>query len=170
MITVHPYADYMKTAEVLDPQTLGKQRIENFTLIQLIVGYKLITRNRRGVLDRHKWKIKPVDPKDDAFYVQMKNEPVFAMWQHNVRSLFEYQTAICTAFIERVSKDDDCLMKTEMVFDAAVKPARRAMRPNWIRDERLHMSHRVFLLKRNTVYYLPYFGNLPRLPLYWPVN
>lgn len=78
MQTFLPYADFRKTAEVLDRQRLGKQRVETLQVLRtIIIG------NKKG------WN----------------NHPAVNMWRGYEGMLVEYGVAICDEWINRGYKD-----------------------------------------------------------------
>jgi len=77
MQTFLPWPDFRKSAESLDRQRLGKQRLEAWQL------YGTLTNARQG------WK----------------NHPAQKMWLGHDRALLEYGRVICEVWIERGYKD-----------------------------------------------------------------
>ena len=73
MQTFLPYADFRKSAAVLDRQRLGKQRVEAWMLLQNLAG------ESKG------WK----------------NHPAVKMWRGHERSLIEYALAMCEEWVRR---------------------------------------------------------------------
>lgn len=94
MQTFLPYADFSKSAKVLDRQRLGKQRVEVLQLLKALHG-----EGRGG------WK----------------NHPAAKMWSNNIGSLVEYGQAICSEWISRGYKDT-CYQKISVYQTADRTP------------------------------------------------
>lgn len=77
MQTFLPYADFKRSAEVLDYRRLGKQRVETWQLIRAING------ETRG------WR----------------NHPAAVMWRDHVPALAVYGKVICEEWIRRGYND-----------------------------------------------------------------
>lgn len=75
MQTFLPYADFKKSAEVLDTKRLGKQRVEAYTIINILEGRT----------------------KSDAW----KNHPAVLMWHGHVEALKQYFNVISKEWIKR---------------------------------------------------------------------
>ena len=81
MNTFLPYADFKRSASVLDRQRLGKQRVEVLQIVRAIL-----------------------DPKQKGW----KNHPCTFMWSRNVGALVEYGLAICDEWSNRGYSDGVC--------------------------------------------------------------
>lgn len=84
MQTFLPYADYIKSAEVLDRQRLGKQRVEVLQMVRALAGIS------KG------WT----------------NHPATKMWQGHALDLIDYGQIMCLEWVERGYKDT-CFDKME---------------------------------------------------------
>jgi len=151
MQTFLPYGNYRRSAKVLDRPRLGKQRIENMTILKTNLLLKL---NPMGSFPWY-------------------NHPATVMWYGYEISLYKYQLAICEEWLSRGYKDT-CLGKTVDLlrqYADAQGPALSNDRPPWLGNEQFHLSHRSNLLRKNPEHYGPIFGDIPDgLPYYWPSN
>jgi hypothetical protein len=150
MQTFLPYADFDRTAGVLDSRRLGKQRVE---VIQIV---------RALTWPSYAWK----------------NHPAVLMWQGYEEALGAYGEAIVRAWTAR-GFGDTCAATilgdladagVEAVSDQAALAAEGAL-PPWLGDERLHRSHRSALLRKDPAHYRPLFTDVPDdLEYHWPVR
>jgi len=92
MQTFLPYADFDKTAQVLDRQRLGKQRIEA----------KQILQNLLEETEKQGWK----------------NHPAVKMWKGSEGVLAQYGVAICAEWVRRGYKDNQMAYFVERVNNA----------------------------------------------------
>jgi Pyrimidine dimer DNA glycosylase len=83
MQTFLPYEDFALSAQVLDRQRLGKQRVETLQIVKTLV--------RGGGWQHH---------------------PAVKMWRGHVPALVAYQDAICFEWHEIRGYKDTCLDKT----------------------------------------------------------
>lgn len=79
MQTFLPYADYVKTAKVLDYRRLGKQRVEAMQILRILLNET----ERKG------WR----------------NHPAVKMWRGHEGDLARYGAEICREWISRGYKD-----------------------------------------------------------------
>jgi len=141
MQTFLPYADFAKSAQVLDRQRLGKQRVETLQVLKAL-----------HVPD-YGWR----------------QHPAVKMWQGFGGALLEYQAAICNEWTSRGYRDT-CLEKsTAIVLESGLSLANVVM-PDWLGDEELHRSHRSNLIRKFPEHYRPLFelGLSDDLPYVWP--
>ena len=90
MQTFLPYADFKRSAEVLDYRRLGKQRVETWQLIRAING------ETRG------WR----------------NHPAAIMWRDHVPALAVYGATMCQEWIRR-GYNDSMLPRFEEIISGA---------------------------------------------------
>lgn len=143
MQTFVPYADFAKSAQVLDLRRLGKQVIE----CQQI--FKAITDPSYG------WQ----------------NHPAIKMWRGHEVALFHYADAMADEWEDRRGKQHGAhLNLLEYITDW--NPAMFAgglVLPPWLGDERLHASHRSNLLRKDPAHYGQFGWTEPHdLPYVWP--
>lgn len=143
MQTFLPYADFEKSAAVLDRQRLGKQRVETLQIMKAL-------RYNKG------WV----------------NHPATKMWRGHEGFLITYQRAVVGEWLSRGYKDT-CWEKTldafHFTFGELELESYRP--PPWLGDEALHLSHRSNLLRKLPAHYGPLFepGLRDDLPYVWPV-
>ena len=148
--TFLPYADFERSARVLDPKRLGKQRVE---VIQVV---RALTRPDYG------WA----------------NHPAVLMWKGHEEALGRYGLVCCEVWTALGHGDTCAATIVGDLRDAGVTRIRseadlvaaRAM-PPWLGDEDLHRSHRSSLVRKDPDHYRPHFPDVPDdLPYVWPVR
>ena len=149
--TFLPYPDFARSAVVLDDRRLGKQRVETLQVV------RALTRETYG------WK----------------NHPAVRMWAGFEEALGRYGLVVCEEWVRRGYADTCAATITADLATAGVtvirsEPALRRARalPPWLGDDRVHVSHRASLLRKQPEHYadLDGFGGLdPNLPYVWPV-
>lgn len=150
MQTFLPYADFDRTAAVLDDRRLGKQRVE---VLQIL---RALTRERYG------WK----------------SHPAVLMWAGNEEALARYGLVVCRAWRHRGGADTcDAKIRLELTELGLGDPrdqdalARDGALPPWLGDETLHRSHRAALLRKDPDWYGPRFADAPDdADYWWPVR
>lgn len=91
------------------------------------------------------------------------NHPAVRMWAGYEACLRLYGVVMCEEWRRRGYKD-----KQLEWFEALELP--RFKDPPWMGDERLHLSHRSNLLRKDAAYYGQYWIAVPNdLPYLWPV-
>lgn len=139
MQTFLPYADYAASAQVLDRQRLGKQRVENLQIMTALMTGK-------------GWV----------------SHPATLMWRRYEQSLLDYQFAICREWISRGYKDT-CFAKTKDIYIKHRWWSEELGKPYWNGSERFHMSHQSNLLRKDYYYYAQYFPGVPiDMEYVWP--
>lgn len=150
MQTFVPYADFARTAEVLDMRRLGKQRVEVIQIVRAltVAGYA--------------WA----------------SHPAVLMWKGYEEALGSYGRAMCDEWVGR-GFDDTCAgtiqadLATAGVtqirdFDTLVA---EASLPPWLADEDVQRSHRSALVRKDPAHYAAIFPEVPPdLPYVWPVR
>jgi hypothetical protein len=146
--TFLPYADFRRSAEVLDAKRLGKQRVES---LQVLRGLTVPT---------YGWR----------------HHPAVKMWRGYEEALGRYTFTICQVWAAQGRADTVAqTMATELdalgigrVRDQPELAAAGAL-PVWLGDEAFHRAHRSALLRKDADHYRPLFGDLPDdLPYVWP--
>lgn len=140
MQTFLPYADFEKTATVLDMKRLGKQRVETMQIVKAI-----LTPEQRG------WQ----------------NHPAVNMWRGHLGALLAYQTAICYEWVANRGYKDTCLEKTEALLSNVPVSYDD---PAWLGEDDIHTSHQSNLVQKDHIFYRPIFPDVPdNLEYVWPV-
>ncbi len=143
MQTFLPYSDFRKSAETLDRQRLGKQRVEGLQLINSLVGVT----NGKG------WS----------------NHPARNMWRGHERALVEYTAVVCQVWRERGYKDtvEEKMRKLE----AEYLSDRSTDLPPWLGREDFHLSHQSNLIRKLPDHYRKFWPEVADdLPYIWPVG
>ena len=150
MQTFLPYADFTRSARVLDAKRLGKQRVE---VIQVV---RALTRPDYG------WA----------------NHPAVLMWKGHEEALGRYGFVCCEVWTDlgfgdtcaaTISADLRAAGVVEVRSEADLR-ASGAM-PAWLGDDDLHRSHQSSLVRKDPDHYRPHFPDVPDdLPYVWPVR
>lgn len=148
MQTFLPYADFAASAIALDDRRLGKQRVETLQVL------RALTREKYG------WK----------------HHPAVKMWVGYVEACAAYAIAICNEWTRR-GYADTCAatIGTDLAIAGFSAPRNQAalaaaeLLPPWLGDERVHLSHRAALVRKDPEFYRPLFPDAdPDLPYFWP--
>jgi hypothetical protein len=149
--TFLPYENFRASAAVLDQRRLGKQRVEALQILRglTVPGYG--------------WR----------------HHPAVKMWAGYEEALVRYGLDVCGQWCA-TGRADTCA--TTITADLATAGGPIAVRsqdalaaagelPPWLGDERLHLSHRVSLVRKDPGFYRPVFGDLPDdVPYVWPAS
>lgn len=141
MQTFLPYPEFYASAKTLDRQRLGKQRVECWQIVNVLVG------DRFGVATKIGWR----------------NHPAVLMWQGYENALAEYAVVICNEWVARGYRDSLGPRFAPLIVN-------QPKWPWWLGDERLHRSHRANLVSKMPQYYAPQFGPLEWEAYWWPVR
>src|SRR3954454_10007867 len=145
MQTFLPYRDFARSAEVLDAPRLGKQRVETLQVLRALE------------LGEYGWR----------------SHPVVRMWRGRTPALVGYGLAVVRAWQARGHADSTYELISEFAPQVAdltqAELAGCELLPSWLGDERLHLSHRSALIRKDPDFYRPVFGDIPDdLPYHWP--
>ena len=150
MQTFLPYADFERTARVLDVKRLGKQRVE---CIQVLRG---LTRSDYG------WR----------------HHPAVLMWRGHEEALGRYSFTCCEVWGE-LGFADTCAATIGLdLRDAGVTVVRpqeeladAGALPPWLGDPAFHRSHQSALVRKDPEHYRRLFPDVPDdLEYVWPVR
>lgn len=148
MQTFLPYADFERSARVLDRKRLGKQRVE---AIQVIRGL---------VVPGYGWR----------------HHPAVRMWKGHEEALGRYGLTCCEAWTD-LGFGDTCAATIAADLAAAGVTTVRSQAalaeagalPSWLGDEAFHRSHRSSLVRKDPDHYRPLFPDVPDdLEYVWP--
>jgi hypothetical protein len=150
MQTFLPYADFERTARVLDLRRLGKQRVE---CIQVLRG---LTRSDYG------WR----------------HHPAVKMWKGYEEALGRYSFTCCEVWVERGFADTCAATIGVDLRDAGVTAVRTQAElreadalPPWLGDPAFHRSHQSALVRKDPEFYGPVFADVPDdLEYVWPTR
>ncbi len=144
--TFLPYADFARSAAVLDAPRLGKQRVETLQVLRALE------------LPDYGWV----------------NHPAVRMWRGCTPALVAYGLA-CVDEWTRTGRADSTRrliaeFAPEVVGRTQDELAADGLMPYWLGDEALHLSHRSALLRKDPATYRPLFGDgePDDLPYVWP--
>ena len=124
MQTFLPYADFRRSAQVLDRARLGKQRLECKQLVQALEA------KARG--EKAGWQ----------------NHPAALMWEGHIIAMCDYALQICDEWTARGYKDT-----MRSFFHERFMGLGERSKPSWVGDERVHASHRARLKQKDPVHY-----------------
>jgi hypothetical protein len=146
--TFLPYADMRRSAQVLDPKRLGKQRVE---CLQVLRGL---------TVPGYGWR----------------HHPAVRMWQGRLEALGRYTLACCEEWstagrADTVAETITAELATHGVTTIRTEPelADAGALPPWWGDEPFHESHRSALVRKDPEHYRRFFPGVPDdLPYVWP--
>jgi hypothetical protein len=149
MQTFLPYADFARSAAVLDRSRLGKQRVETIQVVRAIT------------VPDYGWR----------------HHPAAKMWRGHLEALGAYGLAIVAEWTRRGHADTCAATITADAASGGVSTIRdqtalaaASELPSWLGDEALHLSHRSNLIRKDPEHYGPLFPGVPDdLPYVWPV-
>jgi hypothetical protein len=124
--TFLPYESFRESARVLDRRRLGKQRIEAIQILRINLG-----------LSTPGWA----------------NHPAVKMWRDHETWLFHYTRTMRDEWAYRGYRNDATDKHLDEIESLIGTDIRRADRPAWLGDERIHASHRANLVRKMPEYY-----------------
>lgn len=149
MQTFLPDADFRRSALLLDPRRLGKQRVEALQVLRglTVPGYG--------------WR----------------RHPAVRMWSGYEEALVRYGLEVCRVWREK-GHQDSCAASLVAGY-AACRPGTRVRDqsalaaagelPPWLGDEAFHRSHQSALVRKDRQAYRQAFPGVPDdLPYVWP--
>lgn len=150
MQTFVPYADMRRSAEVLDPRRLGKQRVE---CLQVLRGL---------TVPGYGWR----------------HHPAVKMWAGRLEALGRYTLECCEAWTSAGRADTVAATVTAELAAHGVAHVRSEAEldlagalPPWWGEEPVHRSHRSALVRKDPEHYRPHFPDVPDdLPYVWPAG
>jgi hypothetical protein len=151
MQTFLPYANFVKSAKVLDKKRLFKQAVEDIHIIGTLLG---------------------LPKRDGSPRVGYKNHPVIRMWRGYEQCLIFYHKAILDECIARgintsipfpdIDYGDGTITYFQFLNDrlqSKTLDLNMTVNPFWLGDPRLHTSHKSNLIRKDPGYYRPIFGH-----------
>jgi hypothetical protein len=148
--TFLPYPDFARSAAVLDLKRLGKQRVEALQVLRALT------------YPTYGWK----------------RHPAVRMWAGYAEGVAAYGQAVCLEWVSRGGTDtvadtigvDLAAAGLPSVPRTQHELERVAGLPDWIGDERVHVSHQAALVRKDPAFYGALFPDVdPELPYFWPV-
>ena len=150
MQTFLPYADFERSARILDLKRLGKQRVE---CIQVLRG---LVRSDYG------WR----------------HHPAVLMWKGFEEALGRYAFTMCEVWTEKGFADTCAATIGTDLREAGVQTVRSQIEldaagalPPWLGYPEFHRSHQSSLVRKDPEHYRPLFPDVPDdLEYWWPVR
>jgi hypothetical protein len=145
--TFLPYADFARSAAVLDHRRLGKQRAEALQVLRAIT------------IPEYGWR----------------HHPAAKMWKGYTEALVCYGLTICRAWVGLGRLDTvEATLIAEFGRPVRDQPELTMIgeSPNWLGRPEFHRSHQSSLLRKDPAHYRPIFGDAvpDDLPYVWPVS
>ncbi len=142
MQTFLAFADFAKSASVLDNQRLGKQRVECKQI------YLALTDPNYG------WQ----------------HHPAVKMWLGYEVALCHYGRVICHEWLVNRGFNDSLYAYFIYRINELAKQDKDPSNPPWLGNEAFHLSHQSNLVRKNPEHYRKLFPDIPyNLPYVWPV-
>lgn len=144
MQTFLPYASFERSARVLDPRRLGKQRVEALQILRAlrVPGYG--------------WR----------------HHPAVRMWRGCDEALAAYGLAVCGAWARAGCADTVAGKLVAELGHEPRRQAelrRLGLLPRWLGRRAFHLAHRSALIAKDPGWYRPRFPGVPEgLPYVWP--
>lgn len=139
MNTLLPFPDFTASAECLDNVRLNKQRSDVVQILKALA--------------------EPVSP-------DSKEHGAVKMWRGNEQALIRYGMTMCVEWQSRGNQD--ATLKKILAYRSVFSES-STEDPEWLGDERLHLSHRASLLRLKPTFYRAYWPDLSDEPqLFWP--
>lgn len=158
-------SDFTENAKVLDNKRLGKQRVECLQILFILYAKKMgcvyikannDNQNEKTIVSlsnkiytnciENASKTKNGIPKK----IGHLNHPIIEMWNGYEKCLFDYMQGIIKEWTARGYKDTTLNKASAIIEKINDKEAKY---PEWIKDEKLHNSHKSNLLKKDKQYY-----------------
>jgi hypothetical protein len=145
MQTFLPYADFYQSAHVLDGARLGKQRVEAWQILDLLMNPTKTS----------KWR----------------NHPAVQMWKGYEAALARYGMALCYEWHMTRGYKDTLNLKFANAYGYLINVLNVAdMVPPWLGSSSFHTSHRSNLLRKDPNWYRKFWPKLRNdMPYNWPI-
>lgn len=169
-----PFQDFKASAECLDNKRLGKQRVECFQMLSVLV-YPLEAKTYLPLSKLYTWV--PILQEEALRYKETRprawsNHPAVRMWRGYEETLFDYLTHCCHEWVIRGYQDNVLSNAADLyaTFQALHGKELRILYPPWLGDNRLHSSHRAALKLKYPTWYNKYgWEETPQMNYWWPV-
>jgi len=167
MQTFLPYPNFSLSANVLDIKRLGKQRVESLQILKVLKQGQWTCPNCPGPVTHfnpyktgyHCYNCE-APLKKTAWY----NHPAVQMWKGYESGLMIYLKEMWIRWTT-LGYEDTCWEKALGIWGYNDL----ALLPDWIGNDRFHLSHQSNLLRKNHEHYSQYFVGVPdNLPYVWP--
>lgn len=149
MQTFLPYADFARTAEVLDRTRLGKQRVECIQIVRALT------------IPTYGWR----------------HHPAALMWRGHLEALGAYSFAIINEWKHRGYVDTCAATISADLVTAGITDVRTQSElsaagalPSWLGNPGFHVAHQSSLVRKDPEHYGPLFPGVPDdLAYVWPL-
>lgn len=140
---------YYETAKILDFRRLGKQRVETFQILQILIAKREYPNKK----------------------IAWENHPIVHAWRGHEYQLCKYGIEICKEWIRRGYKDTMLprfeLKLTQLLCHCFGKV--NLKKPKWFKNKKFFSSHRAALLFKDFNYYKQFnWKEKPKLNYVWP--
>jgi hypothetical protein len=150
MQTFLPYADFTRSAQVLDRARLGKQRVEAIQVVRALT------------IPTYGWR----------------HHPAALMWRGHLEALGAYSFAVVDEWTRQGYADTCAATIARDLADAGVATVRSQAEladvgelPPWLGDEAFHRSHQSALVRKDPEHYASLFPGVPDdIPYLWPAR
>jgi Pyrimidine dimer DNA glycosylase len=142
MQTFLPSSSFQRSAKVLDNKRLGKQRVEAYQILQVLLEGKKA------------WA----------------NHPAVLMWKGHEGSLWEYTSLVCNEWIGRRFVNAKMQVNLDNIYKRFWSRLYKTRHyPPWLGNRAFHASHRSNLLRKDSKHYSRFGWKEPStLPYVWP--
>ncbi|NHD19296.1 MULTISPECIES: MSMEG_6728 family protein [unclassified Actinopolyspora] len=151
MQTFLPWPDFAAVARVLDPQRLGKQRVEALQVLRALT----------------------------VVHYGWRHHPAASMWAGYEEALTRYGLEICRVWCA-TGRADTCAasLRADLSSSLGLESVRTqdalaeaGELPPWLGDPVFHRAHQSALVRKAPEYYEEWFPDVPPdLPAVWPVS
>ncbi len=139
MQTFLPYPDFEKTVKCLDYRRLGKQRVEAYQILNILIKKK----------------------KNPKVKLAWENHPAVLMWKNHETALAYYMNYCIEEWINRGYNNS-------MNF-SPLPELKKVVYPKWFNNKRFHAAHRSNLLRKDKKWYKQFkWKEKNNLEYYWP--
>lgn len=143
MQTFLPYKSFIRSAQCLDRQRLGKQRVEGLQILLCLIG---------------------------SGCQQWKNHPAVKMWRGYELSLVAYVREICYEWKQRGYKDS-VEEKVNAIAFGLIDNGQKFISPPWLGMRKFHRAHQSNFVRKDENYYRKFFKTVQSdLPYVWPIQ
>lgn len=143
MQTFLPYSNFKMSANCLDNKRLGKQRVEAYQILKILLGEQ----------ESQAWK----------------NHPAVKMWKGHEKWLYDYIVEICSAWKQKGFKDTVYVKSTDLI-NRHKDLIEISSYPEFINNKEFLSSHQSNLLRKNSEFYSQFGWKVKEnLEYVWPI-
>jgi Pyrimidine dimer DNA glycosylase len=147
-VTMHiqtflPYQSFIRSARTLDNKRLGKQRVEAYQILRILLGES----RSKG------WA----------------NHPAVRMWRGHEGALHQYLLTMMVEWEQRGFRNILLPVKVEFLSTQHAAVLGTTLdSPKWTRSRKFHRAHQSNLIRKDPAFYQPKFPGVPAdLPYVW---